>query len=119
VFVENLEDDGPGSLRAAVRTRGPRIIVFRVGGVDDLSSPLDMAEPFLTVAGQSAPGDGITLRGHGVVVRTHDVVLRHLRIRPGDAARDEDALSFYDAERCLADHLSASWGRTKCFPSPA
>jgi hypothetical protein len=96
LFVDNLNDSGAGSLRAAVERSGPRIVVFRVGGTITLQSPLVIAEPYLTVAGQTAPGGGIQLRndpdaphGHAVdsfssvEIRTHDVVLRHLRIRPG------------------------------------
>lgn len=108
--VENLNDDGPGSFRAAVRAKGPRIVEFRVSGEIALKSAVRVMEPFLTVDGQSAPDGGITFTGDGLLVRTHDVVLRHFRIRPGDASQDTDALSFYDATRCIADHLSLGWG---------
>lgn len=112
LFVTNLQDDGPGSLRAACQSKGPRTVLFRVSGIIELESTLKITEPFLTVAGQSAPGDGICLRGHGLVVAdTHDVVLRHLRIRPGDTAKEEtDALSVYRSQNVILDHCSASWG---------
>jgi len=110
LWVENLNDGGPGSFRAAVQERGPRNVEFRVAGEIVLKSPLSITEPFLTVNGQSAPGGGVTFTGNGFVVRTHDVVLRHFRIRSGDTTEDTDVLSFYDAERCTADHLSLSWG---------
>ena len=112
VFVTNLQDDGPGSLRAACRSKGPRTVLFRVSGIIELSSTLEITEPFLTLAGQSAPGDGICLRGHGVVVAdTHDVIIRYLRVRPGDIAKKEtDALSVYKSQNVIIDHCSASWG---------
>lgn len=110
LFVENLNDSGPGSLRAAVLATGPRTVVFRVGGEIKLGSPLSITEPFLTIAGQTATGDGILIRGHGLMVRTHDIVLRYLRIRADREDRQqEDCLTFYDAERCIADHCSLSW----------
>src|SRR5688572_28204706 len=81
LFVTNLNDSGEGSLRAACDAKGPRIVVFRVGGIIDLQSPITVREPFLTIAGQSAPGDGICLRGNRFGIRTHDVVVRFLRSR--------------------------------------
>lgn len=108
--VENLHDDGPGSFRAAMMTRGPRRIAFKVSGEIALKSVLRVSEPFVTVDGTTAPSQGITFTGHGFMVTTHDVVLRHFRIRPGNDSDDEDALSFSDARRCVADHLSLSWG---------
>jgi hypothetical protein len=129
VYVDNLNDSGPGSLREAVGTSGPRIIVFRVGGVIPLKSTLLITEPFVTIDGRNAPGPGIMLRNHGVEVRTHDVVLRHFRVRVGDddvhlddpKARDsyyggsgEHALYFIEGSKnCIADHLSLSWSTTK------
>lgn len=110
LLVENLQDDGPGSFRAAMMTRGPRQIGFRVSGEIALKSVLRVSEPFVTVDGATAPSQGITFSGHGFLVTTHDVVLRHFRIRPGNDSHDEDALSFSDARRCIADHLSLSWG---------
>lgn len=107
--VENLNDAGPGSFRAAAQARGPRTVEFSVGGTIPLQSPITITEPFLTVNGQTAPDGGITFSGDGFVVRTHDVILRHFRIRPGDDTDDTDALSLFDAERCMVDHLSLSW----------
>src|SRR5512145_2089710 len=65
LIVCNLNDAGPGSLRAALEAEGPRIVVFRVSGLIDLATPIRVTKPFLTVAGQSAPGDGIALRRFG------------------------------------------------------
>ena len=83
--VTTLNPDGPGSFLEAVRTKGPRIIVFEVGGVIDLGGhEIKITEPFLTVAGQTAPSPGITFIRGGFQVGAHDVVWRHTRIRVGD-----------------------------------
>ncbi len=129
IYVENLNDSGPGSLRAAIEASGPRSIFFHMGGVIPLKSTLIVQEPFVTLDGQSAPGNGITLRNHGIEVRTHDVVLRYFRVRDGDddvqlgypKAREiyeggagEHALYFVEGSKnCIADHLSLSWSTTK------
>lgn len=111
LIVENLNDSGPGSLRAACEAAGPRMVVFRVAGILDLKSPIVIREPFITIAGQSAPGDGVCLRGYGLVIDTHDVVVRFLRVRPGDVAGKEvDAIAIGGASRrVVVDHCSASW----------
>jgi hypothetical protein len=120
IYVDNLDDSGPGSLRAAVEAEGPRIVVFRVGGSIVLESPLRIRNPFLTLDAQRAPGAGIVLRNHGVYVRTHDIVLRYFRIRLGDegvsqsvnyeAGEGDDGLRFEaGAKDCIADHLSLGW----------
>ena len=128
IYVDNLNDSGPGSLRAAIEAPGPRTVVFRVGGVIPLKSTLIINEPFLTMDGGNAPGAGILLRNHGVEVRTHDVVLRYFRVRVGDddvrtgakplsdyqAGGGEHALYFIEgSSNCMADHLSLSWSTTK------
>ncbi len=84
IKVTSLEDSGPGTLREALTTAGPRIIVFTTGGIINLKTKLTIRDPFVTIAGQTAPGNGICLRGEGVRVSTHDVVIRYLRIRPGE-----------------------------------
>lgn len=111
LIVSNLNDSGRGSLRAALETEGPRIIVFRVAGIIDLKSPIRVTQPFVTVAGHSAPGAGITLRGHGISVNTHDVVIRFLRSRPGDISGTEvDGLAIGGASaNVVIDHCSVSW----------
>jgi hypothetical protein len=73
-----------GTLREAVEAEGPRYVVFAVSGDIELKSDLVIRNPYITIAGQSAPGDGIQIRSWGVKVQTHDVVLRHLRIRVGE-----------------------------------
>jgi pectate lyase len=116
--VINLNDSGPGSLRAAVEAAGPRTIVFRVSGTIALRSDLEIKEPFCTIAGQTAPGDGICLRNYTLIVLgTHDVVLRYLRVRRGDESNlQEDGLDVQEdtqrntwAENVIIDHCSVSW----------
>lgn len=114
--VTTLAVDGPGSLAEAVNTPGPRIVVFEVGGVIDLGmKTLRITEPFLTIAGQTAPAPGITLIRGGVDIATHDVVVRHLRVRPGDAGQarrsgvDFDAISTVAAHDVIVDHCSLTW----------
>lgn len=108
--VTQLGDAGPGSLRAALEAAGPRIVVFRTGGLITLTNRLRITEPFLTVAGQTAPGDGICIRGETVEINTHDVVLRYLRFRRGNLTRRDDALGGYPVRNIILDHCSFSWG---------
>ncbi len=108
IEVTNLNDDGPGSLRSAVEAEGARIVVFRVSGTIELEESLKIENPFLTIAGQSAPGDGITLKGYELRIRTHDVIIRYLRIRIGPTA-NEDAVQLLGAENVILDHNSFSW----------
>ena len=117
--VSNLDDSGPGSLRAAIETAGPRIVVFETAGIIDLHNELAITDPYITIAGQSAPPPGITLRNRRLRIGTHDVVIRHLRSRPGDAPGefdefdDRDALTIQDFTRpiynVVVDHCSFSW----------
>jgi hypothetical protein len=108
--VSNLNDAGPGSLRAAIEAEGPRTIVFDIGGTVSLASPLRIRRGRVTVAGQTAPGGGITLRDHPLIVSADDVVIRHIRSRLGDESRVEaDALSIERGRRIILDHVSASW----------
>ncbi len=90
IEVTNLNPTGPGSLREACAAKGPRIVVFRVGGTILLNGGLSVKEPFITIAGQTAPGDGICLRGGTLGVHTHDVVIRYLRVRVGDSPEGPD-----------------------------
>lgn len=117
LFVTNLNDSGPGSLREAINTKGPRTVIFRVGGVIELKKSLQIREPFITIAGQTAPGDGICLKGAPdalSLVNTHDVVVRCLRVRTGhtgDKGENEgDCIACYSAENFILDHCSTSWG---------
>ncbi len=101
----------PGTLRAACEAKGPRIVVFRTSGTIRLRDALRIREPFLTLAGQTAPGGGVCVRDHGCSITTHDVIVQHLRFRPGDALRREcDALSLGSGARdVIIDHCSTSW----------
>lgn len=108
--VTSLEDAGPGSLRAAIEARGPRTIVFDVAGTITLTSPLKISRGTVTVAGQTAPGDGITLRGQPLVIAADDVVVRYIRVRLGDETGvQDDAVSVTRGRRIILDHISASW----------
>ena len=122
IAVTSLANDGAGSLRAALDQAGPRIIVFKVGGIITLRDKLYVREPFVTVAGQTAPGGGITLRDFGLVIVTNDVLIQHVRIRPGnqgdiDASANDaiEVLGKRDNEdvsggyNVVLDHISASW----------
>ncbi len=112
VWVTNLDDAGPGSLRQAVAQRGPRTVVFRVSGIIRLKSPIRITEPFLTIAGETAPGDGICLRQSGLTIDgANDIIIRHLRVRPGDEIKaEQDALSIgRGSKNILIDHVSTSW----------
>jgi pectate lyase len=111
LFVTNLNDAGPGSFREACMTQGPRTVLFRVSGRIDLKSRLVIREPFLTIAGQSAPGEGICLSGMDFIVSTNNVIIRYLRSRPGDKMPGErDAFSLTGVDNVIVDHCSASWG---------
>lgn len=108
--VTSLDDSGPGTLRAAVETAGARTIVFDIGGTIRLASPLTIRNGRVTVAGQTAPGGGITLRDQPLIVAADDVVVRHIRSRLGDESGVEaDAISIERGRRIILDHVSASW----------
>ncbi|HEX7828251.1 MAG TPA: right-handed parallel beta-helix repeat-containing protein [Thermoanaerobaculia bacterium] len=120
VRVTTLAADGPGSLRHALQTRGPRLVVFEVAGVIDLGGrTLTIREPHLTLAGQTAPDPGITLIRGGLIVETHDVVIQHIAVRPGDEGLPgvewtPDALGVRRGSNgpvhdVIFDHCSATW----------
>jgi len=111
IAVTNLNDSGPGSLRAAVSASGPRTVVFRVAGTIWLKSLLKVQQPYLTIAGQTAPGDGITVAGHEFRIEAGQVIVRYMRFRTGDRVRaDLDAVSVRKGRNIILDHVSASWG---------
>ena len=110
LFVTHLNDRGPGSLRAAVETDGPRTVIFRVSGTIALESTLVISRPYITIAGQTAPGDGICLKNHALVIAADHVIVRYLRCRPGDNTKAEcDALSISAGQNIIVDHCSTSW----------
>jgi hypothetical protein len=110
--VTNLEDAGQGTLREACEQGGARIIVFNVAGIIRLKSPLIIRAPYVTIAGQSAPGDGVCIAGESVWINTHDVVIRYMRFRRGatDVTRRDDAIGGNPVGNIMIDHVSASWG---------
>jgi hypothetical protein len=120
IEVTNLNDSGPGSLREAVEAEGPRTVVFRVGGVINLKSKLIIRNPYLTVAGQTAPGDGIAVHGYTFgCYAVHDVILRYLRIRVGDRSGETMDGSGMGAstDHAIMDHCSIAWSIDEGFSS--
>ena len=121
IEVTSLADAGPGTLREALADPEPRVIVFRVAGNIELEGELVVPHPFVTVAGQTAPGGGICLRNAGLTITSHDVLVQHIRVRPGAKGRvqaeNNDAIQIQGDRRegrggtnIVIDHVSASWG---------
>lgn len=115
--VTTLADGGAGSLREAVEADGPRIVVFDVSGTIRLTKSLDITKPFITIAGQTAPGDGICLRDATVGVSADHVIVRFLRCRLGDQGRGGDALNISSGSHIILDHCSASWSLDEALSS--
>lgn len=126
--VTNLNDSGQGSLRSALTAAGPRVVIFEVSGYIAIDSDIIVENPCLTIAGQTAPSPGITLRASAgmdpekiiLTINTHDVLLQHIRIRPGGDSCNSGALVVYSYPRGQAvaqfynvvfDHVSSSWGQ--------
>jgi hypothetical protein len=117
IKVTTLAADGPGSLKAAIEASGPRIVVFEVGGVIDMGGqPLKITQPYLTLAGQTAPDPGIHIIKAETTIATHDVIIQHLSFRPGEFGRpkkgggDQDGISALGGARdVIVDHCSFSW----------
>ncbi len=109
--VTNLDDSGYGSLRQAVESSWPRIVVFRVSGTIALNSELVIDNPCITIAGQTAPGEGICLKNYEMQIRADDVIIRHLKFRAGDnRGGAPDALNIKQGHNIIIDHCSATWG---------
>lgn len=112
--VTSLANSGPGTLREACEAGGARIVVFNVAGIIKLDRPINIDAPYITIAGQTAPGNGVCVAGETFAVNTHDVVIRHMRFRRGDTwvgrRADGDAIGGNPVGNIMIDHVSASWG---------
>ena len=112
ITVSNLNDDGIGSFRWACEQGGARIIVFNVSGIIKLNTPIIVRAPYITIAGQTAPGDGVCIAGESFQVNTHDVVVRHMRFRRGNTHvwYREDSFGGNPVGNIMIDHCSCEWG---------
>lgn len=115
-MVTNLNDSGTGSLRAAIEAEGPRIVIFRVSGNIRLKSKLTIRNPYITIAGQTAPGDGICLCDNFLAIGANEVIIRHIRVRLGDETNVEgDCITGRYVENIILDHVSSTWSTDECM----
>jgi pectate lyase len=112
IEVTSLADSGEGTFRAACEASGPRIVVFKVAGIVQLERAVNIRSPFITIAGQSAPGDGVCIAGESTLINTNDVIIRYMRFRRGalDYSRRDDCLGGQPLRNIIVDHCSTSWG---------
>lgn len=115
IEVTNLNDSGPGSFRAACAAEEPRTIVFRISGTIPLQSKFKIVNPYLTIAGQTAPGDGICIKNFQVNFETKHMIIRYVRFRPGDEKGKEQDGFGGKGDHLIIDHCSASWGIDETF----
>lgn len=119
IKVTNLDDAGPGSLRAAIEAEGPRTVVFDVSGRINLQNRMAIRNPYLTIAGQTAPGNGICISNLNLgMLGAHDVIVRYIRVRPGDTAGlTLDGMGMASSDHSIIDHCSISWTQDEAFSS--
>ena len=111
--VTNLADSGPGTLREACESAGPRMVLFNVAGIIHLEKPVYIEAPYLTMDGHTAPGDGVCIADNGLVNNAHDIVIRYLRFRRGntDIFNRHGVHYGNPVGNIILDHVSASWGQ--------
>jgi hypothetical protein len=117
MVVTNMNDSGPGSFREACEAGGPRVVVFNVAGIIRLKDRIRIRAPYITIAGSTAPGDGVCIAGNTVELETHDVIIRHMRFRRGDTwvGDRNDSIGGNPTGNIMIDHVSASWGLDECM----
>ncbi|MDA3855126.1 MAG: hypothetical protein PF569_02620 [Candidatus Woesearchaeota archaeon] len=122
--ITNLNTNGDGSLKECIDASGARTCIFEVSGTIDITEHLKITDPYITIAGQTAPSPGITLKGAGIVIQASDVLIQHIRVRVGDlsdgpAYDDRDAIKieskYGDIKNVVIDHVSASWALDEVF----
>ncbi|MFT3752394.1 MAG: pectate lyase [Paludibacter sp.] len=117
LIVNSLADDGSkGTLRWAVYQKGPRTILFNVSGTISLTKPLSIKNDSLTIAGQSAPGDGICIKDYDMFINANNVIVRFMRFRLGDLVKEHepDAYGGRNQKNMIIDHCSSSWSVDEC-----
>lgn len=119
IKVTNLNDSGPGSLRAAIEAEGPRTVVFDVSGRIVVQDKLTIRNPYVTIAGQTAPGKGICISNYNLgMLGVHDAIIRFIRVRPGNTSGDTlDGMGMASSDHAIIDHCSISWTQDEAFSS--